>query len=65
LRERRFDRVQEVDVQRVAFVYVWDVGCEAIGCVLVCEQAYVRELPSEDCGGQLVFSIGYFMVELG
>jgi hypothetical protein len=49
LRLLRLDGLQEFNVQRVALVDVGNVGSEAVGGILVGEQASVLELPSEDC----------------
>jgi hypothetical protein len=45
----RLDRLKELNVQRVALVDVGNVSSEAVGGILVGEQASVLELPSEDC----------------
>jgi hypothetical protein len=44
----RLDGLEEINVERVTLVDIGNVGSEAVGGILVCEQAGVLELPSED-----------------
>jgi len=59
--ERGFDGGQKGRGQAVAVVEVWDVGCEACGCVLVCEEADVGEGPAE--GSEVLLVGGRFCKE--
>jgi len=48
LRKTWLDGVKEADGKGVAFVDVGNIDCEASFGIVVCEEAYVVELPSED-----------------